>query len=162
MKKTWPGFTLIEAITSIVLAALISLVVAAALAEGISAWTFFSGQKSLAVESRAALYRLTREIKLINGQTNILTFESDRLDFIDENSQTVSFAQVGSRLQRNSETLLANLATAGGFRLTYLDSTETVTMIKSRLRVINVRLTTLRNENKYVLESAARLRVQDL
>lgn len=157
MKK---GFTLIEGIVVIVLVAIIALVVAFYIREGLFAWKFLSGQKNIALSTRAAMNRVSRELKRVKKNTNITTHASKEISFLDVSNNTVTFSQEGTALFRNSDILLENLQDPCGLNFTYLDKDGNQTAITNQMRVVRCRLIVVKDENKFVTESAARIRVK--
>lgn len=157
---TRKGFTIIETIIVLVLVGILSLVFAVYIREGFGAWQFLSGQKRITLSSRAALNRVVKELKRAKQNTNIVTHTSQEVSFLDVENNTVTFSQSGSNLLRDSDVLLKNLQDPGGLNFTYLDKDGNQTAITSDMRVIRCRLTVVKGENKFVLESAARIRVR--
>ncbi|MFH1361094.1 MAG: hypothetical protein ABIH69_00335 [bacterium] len=154
--------TLIESIMVVVLVGIISFVFAIYIQEGFNAWQFISGQKSIAMSSRSALNRMVREIKRceadsINAaQPAVFVFNDSITDM------QVSFLQVGSDLSRGGSILLSDLQNPGGLLFTYLDENgaELPQPIPDNnlVRVVKCRLIVVKNDNKFVIESAARIR----
>jgi len=155
MKK---GVTLIETIVVIVLIGIISMVFAVYIREGFDAWAFISGQKGLAFETRAALYRTVREIKRINHNLGISTHTAQQITFVDIDNNTVTFSQEGTRLLRNSDILLENLKNPGGLTFSYLDQNGNTAVYRENIYTVRLRLITLKGQNRFVIESAAALR----
>lgn len=155
MKK---GFTLIETIVVIVLVGIISYVLAFYIRESFSAWMFISGQKSIAMSSRKVIYRMVRELKRIDKNTSITTFTSKEVTFLDIDNNTVTFSQEGTALLRNGNILLENLQDPCGLNFIYLEKNGATATINSNIRVICIWLTVIKGENKFVIESAARVR----
>ena len=157
------GFSLIEAIVMIVLIAVLSSVFAVYIREGFNAWRFQSGQKNMVLSGRTALNRIIRELKHINKNTNIYSSSNQyRICFLDVMNNVVTYESSGTDLLRNSEVLLENLQTPDGLSFTYLDKNGLQTGNKSHIQVVRCRLTLVREDNKYVLESAARIRVREI
>ena len=148
------GFTIIETIIVVVLVGILSLFFAVYIREGFGAWQFLSGQKSITLSSRAALNRVVKELR---QNTEIKTHTSKEVSFLDVDNNVVTFSQSGSNLLRDSDILLQNLQ---DLKFTYLDKDGNETAIPSDIRVIRCRLTVVKGENKFVLESAARIRVR--
>jgi len=158
MKKK--GFTLIEAVIAIVITAIIALAIATYIREGIEAWRFLSGQKSLALTSRAAMNRVVKELRRVRRSTNITTWTSQEMTFLDVETQTVTFSQEGTSLLRNGEILLDNLEDPGGLQFSYLDSDGSPAEDSSDIALVRCKLTVVKNDNRFILESAARIRVK--
>lgn len=154
------AFTLVEGILVITLATIITLVVAVYIREGVVSWKTLTGQKDLVLSSRSALARITREIKRIKQNNNILTHTSKECRFIDVDDEQVTFLQSGSNLMRNSDVLLENLQDPCGLQFTYLDKDGNETSTPNDMKIIVCRLIVTKAENRFVLQSAARIRVR--
>ena len=154
------GFTIVEAITVIVLLGIISGVFAVYIREGFDAWRFLSGQKNIALSTRASLNRMVRELKRVKENANLTTFTSKEVTFLDVDNDLITFSQNGTDLLRNTDILLDDLQDPCGLFITYLDKDGNETAQKTDIRTIHVRLTVIKGENKFVIESAARIRVR--
>ena len=154
------GFTLIEAIVVIVIIGIISFIFALYIREGFDAWRFLSGQKSIALSTRAAVNRMVRDLKRAKKNVNITTRTSKEVTFLDVYDQTITFSQEGTDLLRNSDILLDNLQDPCGLTLSYLDKDGSPTAVTDEVQVIRVRLIDLKDGNRFVIESAARIRVK--
>ncbi|MFH1347335.1 MAG: type II secretion system protein [Candidatus Margulisiibacteriota bacterium] len=154
------GFTLIETLMVIILVGIISFVFAIYIREGFSAWEFLSGQKSMTLSTRAALNRVVKELKRVKQSTNIITHTSKEVSFIDVDNNVVTFSQSGTNLLRGPDILLKNLRDPCGLQFTYLDKNGNQTAITNDMRVVRCLLTVVKGENKFVVESAARIRVR--
>jgi prepilin-type N-terminal cleavage/methylation domain-containing protein len=157
MKK---GFTLIEAIVAIVLVVILALVSGIFIREVFHASVSLRGQRSIALSNRTAMSRVVRELKRCKKNTNILTFTAKQISFLDINNNTVTFSQSGSNLLRGSAILLQNLQNPCGLTFTYLDKNGNQTATKANIRIVRCRLTVVKDENRFVTESAARIRVR--
>lgn len=158
MKKK--GFTLVEAIIAIVITAIIALAIATYIREGIEAWRFLSGQKSLALTSRSAMNRVVKELRRIRRNTNITTWSTQEITFLDVDVQTVTFSQEGTSLLRNGEVLLDNLEDPGGLQFSYLNETGSQAATSNDIQLVRCKLTVAKDDNRFILESAARIRVK--
>lgn len=154
-----PGVTLIETVVAMVLMGIIALVFFAYISEGFSAWFFVSGQKGLIFSGRAAINRMVRELKRIDKNDHISVFTTSEVDFIDVDNNSIVYSQEATRVRRNADVLVDNLLNPGGLVFKYLDSSGIETGTKSNIRAIRVRLTLVKGVNRYVVESAARLRI---
>ena len=159
MKK---AFTLIEAILVIMIIFVTSTVIGFYIREGAHAWKYISGQKSLSLASRAALNRVTRELRRAKKNSNITTFTSKEVTFLDTENNLVNFSQSGANLLRNADILLAHLQNPCGLKFTYLDRNGNETSSANQIATIRCRLTGVSEDNKFVIESAARIRIKKL
>lgn len=156
------GFTLIEMITVITLIGIVSAVITFYLWEAIDVWTFLGGQKRMVVSSQTAMYKMVREFKRVDYNDNISHFTSKEVTFLDIDGDTISFSQEGTSLYRNSDVLLDDLDSSNGLVLTYLDEDGTPTPTGEEISVIRINLTVVRGENRFVIESASRIRMRKL
>ncbi len=158
-----PGFTLIEAIIMIVVTALLTFIFAVYIREGFQAWRYQSGQKNMALSTRTALNRIIRELKHINKNESLFSSSNQyEVSFYDVDGNIVTYESSGTNLLRNSEVLLENLQVPDGLSFTYLDENGMSTGNKADIRAIRCRLTAVKDDNKFVLESAAQLRVRGI
>jgi type II secretory pathway pseudopilin PulG len=156
------GFTLFEAVIVIIIVVILAVVIALYIREGISAWQFFSGQKNLALSTRSAVNRVVRELKRCRQNTNITTHAAKEITFIDVDNKSVTFSQSGSDLMRDSDILLGNLRDPCGLTFTYLDEDGNQTAVPNQMRVVRCRLTVQEDANRFVIESAARIRIRKI
>jgi prepilin-type N-terminal cleavage/methylation domain-containing protein len=159
MKK---GFTLVEIVIVIVMMAIVSFFIAVYMREGINAWQYMCGQKNITLSTRAAMNRIVKELKRAKQNTNITTHTTTEITFLDVYNDTITFSQEGTVLYRNSDILLEGLLDPGGLVFTYLDKDGNVTAITNEMRVVRCRLTVVEEENRFILESAARIRVRKI
>jgi len=150
--------TLVESIMVIVLVGIISFVFSLYIQEGFNSWQFLSGQKSISLSARAALNRMVREIKLAD---NIILLNDHELFFEDVAHQFVHYTQDGTDLKLNDDILLSNLA-PGGLSFSYKAADGAPAINSEDVRVVVCRLTVVKDENKFVIESSAALRMRML
>jgi prepilin-type N-terminal cleavage/methylation domain-containing protein len=156
------GFTLIEAIVTVVLVGIIFWVFAFYIRENFDAWKFTVGQKDMTLSSRVAINRVVRELRRMKKNTHIYTHASQEVSFKDVHNNIVTFKQSGSDLLRNSQVLLENLKDPGGLTFIYLDKDGNETAAVDDMRTVRCQLTVETDENKFVVESAARIRVKQI
>ncbi|MEA3492764.1 MAG: prepilin-type N-terminal cleavage/methylation domain-containing protein [Candidatus Margulisiibacteriota bacterium] len=154
------GFTLIELITVISLIAIITAVLTFFLWEAIDTWAFLSGQKGIAMSTQSAMYKVVRELKRVDGNSSISTFTSKEVTFTDINSNTITFSQEGTSLYRNSDILLDDLDASNGLIFSYLDTDGNPVASNEAIGVIRVDLMVVKGDNRFVIESAARVRTR--
>ena len=151
---------MIEGIVSIILISTLSSFIGMFMNEMCDAWGFFCNQKSMALSSRAALNRIVRELKRVDQNTNIITHTSQEVTFRDVDGEMVTFMQSGDLLLRNSEVLMDGLETPTGVIFSYLDEDGDPTAITNQMRLVRCRLIARQGPNKFVVESASRIRVK--
>ncbi len=154
------GITLVEAVLVVLLVGIIAVAIAFYIREGVDAWRFLSGQKNMALSTRAAVKRVVRELKRAKKNVNITTHATKEITFLDIYDNTVTFSQEGTVLYRNSDVLLGNLQDPCGLAFAYLDKDGNETDTTNQIRVVRVRLTTVKDANRFKIESAARIRVK--
>lgn len=152
--------TLVESIMVIVLVGIISFVFSLYIQEGFNSWQFLSGQKSISLSARAALNRMVREIKMIDPSFPII-FNDVSLSFRHVDHREISYSQIGTDLYLNDDVLLSNLA-PGGLSFSYKDADGAPAVNQEDLRVVVCRLTVVKDENRFVIESSAALRMRML
>lgn len=152
------GLTLIESLMSIVLAGIILFVIAFFIREGFEAWNFTLGQNHFIFSGRAALNRITHDIKLAKNNASITVFTSTEVKFTDVSDNSIDFCQSGTNLLRNQDIILDNLKLPNGLSLIYLDGSGTATSFKDQIRSIRARISVENGENKFTIESAAGIR----
>lgn len=151
---------MVEAVIIILLVGVFSIVIAFYIREGVNAWSFLTGQKSMAMSTRSALMRVTREIRRVNRNTNITTHASKEITFRDVYDEVITFSQSGSNLMRNADILLEDLRDPCGLNFTYLDANGSETAIPNQMSVVRCRLVAEKGENKFAVESSARVRIK--
>lgn len=156
------GFTLIESIVAITLIAIISAVLAFYILETVDAWTFLGGQKRIAMASSSALRKMVKELKRMNKSSTISTFSSKEVTLVNIYGSTITFSQEGTALYMNSDILLEDLDSSNGLILSYLDVDGNPTTNKEWIRTINIELKVVKGGNRFVIESASRIRVRRL
>jgi len=155
MKK---GFTLVESILVILIVGIMSVLFSFYILVGINSWEFSIGQKNLSRGAWMALNRMVREIRRIKGNTDILTWETSALGFIDIDDEDIFFRQSGTNLLRNSAVLMEDLMDPGGLVLTYLNESGGTVAAKSEIEVIRVKIRGITSSNIYTIEASSRLR----
>lgn len=152
------AFSLVEAVIVFTLIAVISLGLGSIITTLMRSYILISGRDVATGKARNAMNRMLSEIRLARKPQNITTYASTEIEFIDLNSQTINFRQVGQFLYRNSATLETGLVAPGGLRFTYLGATGEVTTVKNDIRSIRVRLYIVGGTERVTLESSARIR----
>lgn len=152
------GFTIVESIMVIIVVGIMSAMFGFYILIGITSWEFSIGQKNLSRSARMALNRMVREIRRIKGNTDISTWETSALGFIDIDDEDVFFRQSGTSLLRNSAVLMEDLMDPGGLVLTYLNESGGTVSAKSEIEVIRVKIRGITSSNIYTIEASSRLR----
>ena len=132
------GFSLIEVILVIVILGIIVGVGAQFM--GTSFQLYFSSRDNLNVDAqaRAALERMTRELRAIRPATSLTMTPATQITFTDEAGTVVQYILSGGNLLRNTQ-VLAGGVTGLGFE--YLNSTGAVTATPAQVFYISVQFT---------------------
>lgn len=146
---------------AMVLLTVVAAIFSVYIGESFNAWRFFGQQKKFDLSINSAVIRMTREIREIKNPNSISVFSSNQLVFVDVDNNTVSLSQSATSLLRNGDILLEDLSNPGGLVFTYLNNQGTTASSASSIRSIRFRLTLQKNDNKFVVESAAAVRNTD-
>jgi hypothetical protein len=154
------GTTLIEAVITIALLAVIFSSISTFIITALRAWVLISGRDSAVGLARGAMNRVTVEIRRINTLSTISTpLASSKLRFQAIGDSTpITFSQEGTNLRRNGDILLTGLATPTGLSFTYLGPTGEVVNSTQNIRSIRVWLSLSAGSQRTTLESSARIR----
>ncbi len=123
------GFTLIEVILVIVLVTIIAAGFGQVFVNTSRAYVATDNRKGALQNGRWALDRMTREIRLVNNNTSVVTANASTFSFVDVNADTVTFSYDGATRQINRSHLLPVPGTdvlasnVDIFSFTYLDNT---------------------------------------
>src|SRR3990172_1283381 len=128
------GFTLIEIVITIVLVTILSGLAAVIMLHGVKAYSTEQSRSDVHYQTRIAVERMAREIRLIRSQTagDIPTMAATDLYFCDVTGKAVEFQLSGTALSRRESPTCSPLAWGGWNALspsgvgplsfTYLDS----------------------------------------
>ncbi len=154
------AYTLMEIVISVAIAGIVAGVFAIVINAGMENWFLLKGQKRIMMETRAAMQRMLREIRITRdtSDTGILNFTSTRYRFRDINNNTIDYQRDGSDLERNNRVLLENLAASGGLEFVYLDASGETTAVRGNIRSVRVTLIVQEGDNRVRLRSAASIR----
>jgi prepilin-type N-terminal cleavage/methylation domain-containing protein len=147
------GFTLIEAIITIVIVGIISSIAALIILEGMTASSKEQNLSSVHYQARIAMERMAREIRLIRSQTvgDIPTMAAADLIFCDMTGKAVEFQLAGTVLNRRESATCSPLAWGAWNALsssgvnpltfTYLDSAGAGGATAANLWFVDINLT---------------------
>jgi len=154
------GFTLIEMIMAITIAGVIASIFAIVINSGMGSWFFIKGQRSIMMETRGAMKRMTREIRRTkdSSSSSILNFTSTRYRFKDVDDTTIDYQQDGTDLERNGTVLLQDLANSGGLSFVYLDASGGAAGFVEDIRTVQITIIVEEGDNRVRLRSAAGIR----
>jgi hypothetical protein len=112
----------------------------------------------MVLSGRAALLRVTRELRRVKSSAGISKFVTGEVIFTDLDDATVAFSQEGASLLRNGQILQDKLAVPGGLVLTYLTMSGAQAVSASQIAVVRVKVKMVEGENRFVIESSSRIR----
>ena len=152
------GFSMVEAIVSVIVIGIIASILSLFIRSSFDAWFFLNRQEKISSEARSTLAQMSSEVKRIKQNTNILTYTSSELSFIDLDDNTITYSQEGTSLYRNGVDVLGRLQDPGGIVFTYLAEDGSVAATKQDISAIRFKLTLVIGSNRYASESAAWIR----
>ncbi len=126
------GFTLVEAIISIVIVAAIASA-SVLLFMQLDSWFTMRIRRSSQMEMKYALNRFVKEVREMKSNTTMTLWSSTQLQYSDIDDQGVSFAFSSGTLTLNSVTLLENL---NDVTFTYLTSSGATASAISEIAII--------------------------
>jgi prepilin-type N-terminal cleavage/methylation domain-containing protein len=153
IKPNSKGFTLIEAIITIVIVGIISGIAALIILEAVKASSKEQNLSDAHYQARIAMERMAREIRLIRSQTagDLPTMAASDLIFCDVTGKAVEFQLAGAVLNRRESATCSPLAWGGWSALsssgvnpltfTYLDSAGAGGATAANLWFIEINLT---------------------
>ncbi|MGA1796802.1 MAG: type II secretion system protein J [bacterium] len=151
------GFTLIEILVTIVVMAVLFGVGASIITTTIQSWHMITLRKELLCNSRVAMNRMVREIRLADPST-ITTFNATDFQFTDIHNQTIRLRLDGTVLRRNIDPLAGYLQAGNGLQFTYLDPNGDPAAGASQIRRVNIRLSLQKGGQTFSYQSEARIR----
>jgi len=122
-KGVGAGYTLFELVMVIVLVGIIFSVTAPLMIEVGRSWQIASKRNNMSESAMVALDRMVREIRQIKDTASVLAASSSVFQFIDANSNNITFNLSGNYLMRNSNQLAANVS---ALSFTYYDAAGAV------------------------------------
>jgi prepilin-type N-terminal cleavage/methylation domain-containing protein len=162
------GFTLIEAIITIVIVGIISSIAALIILEGMTASSKEQNLSGVHYQARIAMERMAREIKLIRwntalAQADVTTMLATDLYFCDVTGKAVEFQLLGSGLYRRESATCSPLAWGGWNTLspggvnpltfTYLDSAGASGATAANLWFVDINLTDTQGSDSLQMRS---------
>jgi prepilin-type N-terminal cleavage/methylation domain-containing protein len=159
------GFTLIEAVITIVIVGILSSIAAVIIIEGVKASAKEENLSGVHYQARIAMERMEREIRLIRSQTagDIPTMAATDLIFCDVTGKAVEFQLAGSVLNRRESATCSPLAWGGWNTLssggvnpltfTYLDLTGAGGATAANLWFVDINLTDTQGSDSLPMRS---------
>ena len=132
------GFSLIEVVLVIII--LGAIVGVSAQFMGTSFQLYFTSRDNLNVDAqaRAALERMTRELRGVRPATGLTMTPATQITFTDETGTSVLYILGGGNLLRNAQVLAGGVT---GLSFVYLNSAGAVTAIAAQVFYISVQFT---------------------
>ena len=133
------GFTLIEAIITIVIVGVISSIAAVIILQGMRAYTKEQNLSSAHYQARLAMERMSRDIRLIRSAdpADITAFTATNLRFTDVNGAPSGFQWIGTTLNRwngvGNDVLASGI---GAFSFSYYKADNTVAVLPAVLPLL--------------------------
>lgn len=131
------GFTLIEAVITIVIVGVISGIAAMIILQGMRAYTKEQNLSGVHYQARQAMERMAREIRLIRSTTDITASTATNLQFTDVNGSTLGFQwtiPILNRWNGASNDILASGVAA--FSFSYYKNDNTVAVLPADLGLL--------------------------
>ena len=131
------GFTLIEIVMTIVIVSILAALAAVIILQGVRAYSDEDSRSDIHYQTRLAMERMAREIRMIRSTAAITTFTATNLQFTDVNGSTLGFQWVSPTLNRwNGATndVLASGVTA--FSFSYYKKDNTVAVLPADLNLL--------------------------
>lgn len=131
------GFTLIEAVISIVIVGIVFAIGSIVLNRGIAEYFAHKDFARADGQARLALERLARELRGMQSSTTLTTTPPTQIGFVTAAGTSVVYSQSGSLLLRNGAQLADDLV-PGTLAFSYLDRNAAPTTTPSGVRSITV------------------------
>ena len=117
------GFSLLEAVVSITITAVIAGVSSRVLVSGVDTYQFVEARKQALQSSRSGIQRITRELRQITSSASLLVAQEDSIRFYKRNSELVTIAYGQQTIKLNGFPLVENV-TSFEFRYFGNDKSE--------------------------------------
>ena len=160
------GFTLIEIVITIVLVSILSGIATLIILQGVKAYSSEDQRSDVHYQSRLAMERMAREIRLIRSRTaapfdDIPTMIGTTLDFYDINNTHVAFRLNAGNIERQENggawqpltrlTAPDNISGPGGNIFSYLDNAYVGPAAQANLWFVQIEFTSTRgSESLYM------------
>jgi prepilin-type N-terminal cleavage/methylation domain-containing protein len=158
MTKGIKGFSLIELVVVIVVLGVISTMVGEILYHSAQSVATTYDVSNISTQSRVALERMAREIRMIRSSDDLTTVQADEIDFVDVNGVSISYSLSGTDLLRNSNVLAKQIASLA---FAYQDSEGndlTFPVTAADVRYVKVSLNATENDANIALQTTVFLR----
>ncbi len=113
------GFSLLEAIVSITITAVIAGVISRVLVSGVDTYRFVESRKQALQAGRLGVQRITRELRQITNSASLLVATQDSIRFYKKNQELVTIAYNQDRIMLNGYPLVQDVSR---FEFSYFDS----------------------------------------
>ena len=106
---TSKGVTIIELIMVIIIVGILAGVSSLYIKQVIDQWRFLSFRNEAVSQVKAALFRMTREIRQIQDSASVFVADASRLQFTDINNQIINYQLSGTNVTRNADILATDI-----------------------------------------------------
>ena len=120
MKKTNKGFTLVEAVMSIIILAIIATVAVHPLMQFYNLWQISTYRMELLWDSRIVMEELGRNIRMVGGVNNVTAATASRFTFVTSTGVNVDYQFTGGALKKTNAVFMRDVNSC---LFTYYDST---------------------------------------
>lgn len=144
---------------ALVISAIMTSVFAVVIAQGIDAWVFMRGHRSILSDVRSGLHRISRELVTVrDSASGLAVMGTNECQIIDQSGSTITFRQSGTELLRNGAVLVEHLDPAQGLVFSYLNGSGEAVSDAAEVRVIVFDLLAVEGNNRAALRGAAGVR----
>lgn len=135
--KSNKGFTIIEAVLSMSLAAIVMALTSQIMLTQLETYNTVSQQQSTVSDIRYTLNRMSGEMLRLETE-DIIDVSDNRIDFVDADGNTTYYSLSSSSIMRGNDTILENV---DDMTLTYIDSNGNETNVAANVRQIEISIT---------------------
>jgi type II secretory pathway pseudopilin PulG len=115
-RRSSAGFTLIEAILSIVVISAVSMALGRIMITGMNSYNLIDDRRDALQQARLAVNFISSELETIaNPSTDISAISANSITFIDDGGATVTYTYSGGTLMRDADVLASNVVSPTGF-----------------------------------------------
>jgi prepilin-type N-terminal cleavage/methylation domain-containing protein len=155
--KNKNGFTLIEAVVTLVVMSILFGVGAQILNTTMYSWNMVNHHKDMLYGSRLSMTRMLFDIRHADI-SQITTFDPTHFVFVDINNKGHNFFLSGTTLLKDGRILADSLQSGTGVQFSYLDPNGNVASTAADIRRVKVRLNFQKGGQTLSLESETRIR----
>jgi len=132
------GFTLVEMILSIAMMGMMAALLGPWLVTSIKSYDLITSRQTMLAQVRSGFDRMTREIRLIPGQSQVTATTASSFQFQYPAGTSITYSLSGTNLMRNSDVLIPNVS---ALSFTYYDQSGASTVTASSVRSVSFQIT---------------------